>query len=81
MFKINDVAFLTHGTSDQLQIGVVSGGFNSWIKNSYKDFVSKIAVYLADTTKILLYGCGVAGEENTPDPFAEKSEENSTIIW
>lgn len=72
MFKINDVAFLTHGTSDQLQIGVVSGGFNSWIKNSYKDFVSKIAVYLADTTKILLYGCGVAGEENTPDPFAEK---------
>lgn len=85
LFKINDVAFMTHGTSDQLQIGVVSGGFNTWIKNSYKEFVIKISLYLADTTKILLYGCGVAGEENTPDPFAEKIrkelQDNLTKIY
>jgi hypothetical protein len=72
LFKVNDIAFLTHGTDDQLEIGVVSGGYNGWVKNSYADFAKKISLYLADVVKVLIYGCSVAGAAGTVDPFAEK---------
>lgn len=69
--KINDIAIFTHGGQYSLQIAAVNGSENGWIRTSLPIFAEKIATYLSDTSKIILYACHVAGNDDGIVPFAE----------